>query len=56
MVQRHLFHGLSHEDATQHLANYEEIYSTIKVQTISLEELKIMTFTFFLVDKAKGWI
>ncbi|XP_078162883.1 uncharacterized protein LOC144558051 [Carex rostrata] len=30
MVQRNLFHGLPHEDATQHLANFEEICSTIK--------------------------
>jgi hypothetical protein len=56
MVQRHLFHGLPHKDATQHLANFEEIYSTMKVQTISPEELKVMVFTFSLADKAKGWI
>ncbi|XP_078167155.1 uncharacterized protein LOC144561923 [Carex rostrata] len=31
MVQRNLFHGLPHEDATQHLANFEEICSTIKI-------------------------
>ncbi|XP_078163505.1 uncharacterized protein LOC144558538 [Carex rostrata] len=56
MVQRNLFHGLPHEDATQHLANFEEICSTIKVQTVSPDDLKVMAFTFSLADKAKGWI
>ena len=56
MVQRNLFHGLPHEDATQHLANFEEICSTIKVQTVSPENLKVMAFTFSLADKAKSWI
>src|ERR1035438_958689 len=56
MVQRNLFHGLPHEDATQHLANFEEICSTIKVQTVSPDNLKVMAFTFSLADKAKSWI
>ncbi|XP_078169978.1 uncharacterized protein LOC144564267 [Carex rostrata] len=56
MVQRNLFHGLPHEDTTQHLANFEEICSTIKVQIVSPEDLKVMAFTFSLADKAKGWI
>ncbi|XP_078169258.1 uncharacterized protein LOC144563653 [Carex rostrata] len=56
MVQRNLFHDLPHEDATQHLANFEEICTTIKVQTVSPEDIKVMAFTFSLADKAKGWI
>jgi hypothetical protein len=38
------------------LASFEEICSTFRVQTISPEELKVMIFTFSLVDKAKDWI
>jgi hypothetical protein len=56
MVQRHVFHGLPHEDATQHLTNFEEICSTIKVNTISDEDLKWMDFTLSLADKVKSWI
>jgi hypothetical protein len=56
MVQRNLFHGLPYEDATQHLTDFEKIYGTIKMHTISDEDLKKMAFTFSLVDKAKSWI
>jgi Retrotransposon gag protein len=56
MVQRSLFHGLAYEDATQHLANFEEICTMLKVETISQEDLKRMAFTFSLADKVKNWI
>jgi hypothetical protein len=53
-VQRILFHGLSHEDATHHLANFDELCSMLKIRMITQEDLKGMTFTFSLADKAKN--
>jgi hypothetical protein len=55
MVQQNLFYELPHEDVTQHIANFEEICGTIKVQTISDEDLKRMFFAFSLANKAKSW-
>jgi hypothetical protein len=55
-IQRTLFHGYLNEDAVQHLANFEELCLTQKVRTISNDDLKRMTFTFTLADKAKNWI
>jgi Retrotransposon gag protein len=43
-VQRTLFHGLLHEDETQHRAHFEEPCSMLKIRTITQE------------DKAKNWI
>ena len=55
-IQRSLFHGLSHEDAVQHLANFEEMCGMVKIRTLSQEDLKRMTFTFTLADRAKNWM
>jgi hypothetical protein len=49
-VQRTLFHRLSHEDATQHLANFEELCSMLKIRTITQEDLKRIAFTFSLAE------
>jgi hypothetical protein len=53
-VQRTLFHGLPHEDTTHHLANFDELCNMLKIRTITQEDLKGMTFTFSLADKAKN--
>ena len=56
MVQRNQFHGNAHEDATQHLANFEELCLLSKCNAINRAELKVMAFSFSLADKAKSWI
>ena len=56
MVQQHQFHGFPHEDAVQHLAIFEELCGTLKVNNMTEDDIKLIAFTFSLADRAKSWI
>ena len=56
IVQQNQFHGHAHEDAVQHLLTFGELCQTLNIDAISEENIKLMTFTFSLADKAKSWI
>ena len=56
MVQQNAFHGQPHEDAVQHLYNFEEFCAMLNINNVSQDNIKLMSFTFSLADKAKSWL
>ena len=56
MVSQNQFSGLAHEDPNQHLATFEEICNTLKMNGVSNDAIKLRVFPFSLRDKAKNWL
>ena len=56
MVQQYQFGGTPAEDPTEHLSNFQEICSTLKVNGVSGEAIRLMLFSFSVKDKAKAWL
>jgi len=50
------FYGLNNEDPYKHLDKFIEICSTMRLQNISEDTLRMRLFPFFLKDKAKHWL
>ena len=55
MAQAIAFNGKPSEDANAHLRNFLEICSTISVQGVSQDAIRLRLFPFSLVEKAKQW-
>jgi hypothetical protein len=53
---QHMFNGLDHEDPNQHLAMFEELCNTIKINVVEPETIKLRAFPFSLGDKARNWL
>jgi hypothetical protein len=56
MLSQHMFNGLAHEDPNQHLAIFEELCNTVKINGVEPEAIKLRTFPFSLGDKARNWL
>jgi hypothetical protein len=56
MISKYMFNGLAHEDPNQHLAIFEELYNTVKINGVEPEAIKLRAFSFFLGDKARNWL
>ena len=50
------FYGLTNEDPYEHLDEFLEIYSTVKIQHFSDDALRHKLFSFSLKDRAKYWM
>ena len=50
------FHGFTDEDPNKHLKEFHVVYSSMKSQGISGEQVKLRAFPFSLVDSAKEWL
>jgi hypothetical protein len=49
-----MFNGLAHEDPNQHLAMFDELCNTVKINGVEPEAIKLRTFHFSLGDKARN--
>ena len=56
MVQQHQFGGTPVEDPTEHLASFQEICDTVKINNVTSEAIWLILFKFSLRDKAKAWL
>jgi hypothetical protein len=56
MLSQHMFNGLAHEDPNQHLALFEELCNTVKINGVEPEAIKLRAFSFSLGDKARNWL
>jgi hypothetical protein len=56
MLSQHMFNGLAHEDPNQHLAMFEELCNTVKINGVESEAIKLRVFPFSLGDKARNWL
>jgi Retrotransposon gag protein len=56
MLSQHMFNGLAHEDLNQHLAIFEELCNTVKINGVESETIKLRAFPFSLGDKVKNWL
>jgi hypothetical protein len=54
MLSQHMFNGLAHEDPNQHLAMFEELCNTVKINGVEPEVIKLRAFSFSLGDKARN--
>lgn len=50
------FHGLVGEDPNMHLLEFHVVCSTMKLQGISEDDIKLRAFPFSLVDVAKDYL
>ena len=50
------FYGLSNEDPYKHLDEFLEIGSTLKIQHVTEDALRMRLFPFSLKEKAKHWL
>ena len=50
------FHGFAGEDPNKHLKEFHVVYSSMKTQGISEEQVKLRAFPFSLADSAKEWL
>jgi hypothetical protein len=55
MISQHMFNGLAHEDPNQHLAMFEELYNTVKINGVLPEVIRFRVFSFYLGDKIRNW-
>jgi hypothetical protein len=46
MLSQHMFNGLGHEDLNQHLAMFEELCNTVKINDVESEAIKLRVFSF----------
>ena len=53
MVQ---FFRMTNEDPNDHIAEFLEIYNTIKFNSVTEDALRLRLFPFSLKDKAKVWL
>jgi hypothetical protein len=56
MLSQHMFNGLAHEDPNQHLAMFEELCNTVKINGVEPETIKLRAFSFSLGDKVRNWL
>jgi Retrotransposon gag protein len=56
MLSQHIFNGLAHDDPNQHLAMFEELCNTVKINGVEPEAIKLRVFPFSLGDKARNWL
>jgi Retrotransposon gag protein len=56
MLSQHMFNSLAHEDPNQHLAMFEELCNTVKINGVEPEAIKLRAFPFSLGDKARNWL
>lgn len=56
MVQQNQFGGLPMEDANLHLSIFIEVCSTLKVQNVNDNTIRLKLFPFSLRDKARAWL
>jgi hypothetical protein len=47
MLSQHMFNGLAHEDPNQHLAMFEELCNTVKINGVEPEAIKLRAFFLF---------
>jgi hypothetical protein len=47
MLSQHIFNNLAHEDPNQHLAMFEELCNTVKINGVEPEFIKLRAFSFF---------
>ena len=50
------FHGRETDDPNAFLDSHNQICCTLKPTDMSLDQFKLMTFSFTLKDKAKAWL
>ena len=55
MVQASQFCGKAHEDASDHLQHFLEIYSTFTIKGVSRDAILLHLFPFSLLGKEKQW-
>jgi len=51
-----LFYGLESENSFKHVDTFLEICSTVFLNNISYDALRLQLFSFSLKDKAKAWL
>jgi Retrotransposon gag protein len=56
MLSQHMFNGLAHEDPNQHLAMFEELCNTVKINGVEPDAIKLRAFPFSLGDKDRNWL
>jgi Retrotransposon gag protein len=56
MLSQHMFNSLAHEDQNQYLAMFEKLCNTVKINGVEPEAIKLRTFLFSLVDKARNML
>jgi Retrotransposon gag protein len=56
VFSQHMFNGLAHEDPNQHLAMFEEMCNTVKINGVEPETIKLRAFPFSIGDKARNWL
>jgi Retrotransposon gag protein len=56
MLSQHMFNGLAHEDPNQHLAMFEELCNTVKINGVEHDAIKLRAFPFSLGDKGRNWL
>jgi hypothetical protein len=56
MLPQHMFNGLTHEDASQHLVMFEELCNTVKIKGVESEAIKLRLLSFSLGDKTRNWL
>jgi hypothetical protein len=56
MLSQHMFHDLAHEDPNQHLAMFEELCNTVKINGVEHKAIKLRAFSFSLRDRVKSWL
>ena len=55
MVSNHKFAGLPSQNPFTHLNTFLDLCSTVKINNVSDDYLRIKLFNFSLMDKAKVW-
>ena len=55
MVQASPFYGKANEDASAHLQQFLELYSTFVIKGVSQDAIRLRLFPFSLLGRAKQW-
>jgi len=50
------FHGLSSEDANEHLRKFKKVCNTFKIHQVSPDAIKLGLFPFTLENRASAWL
>ena len=56
MVQASPFCGKANEDASTHLQEFLELYSTFVIKGVSQDAIRLRLFPFSLLGRAKQWL